>query len=149
MRSTNSYFLLEDTNRETDSIMNNNIWVLCDLPEVVKCRVASEFLKRNITWCINWNNKVRFVVVGYWQERGINFIITHSRITKDATIRVSIALASIHNLVLNQMNVKIVFLMVIWMKRYIWNNETDVLFLDMQTRYVTSWDHYKILNKRP
>ncbi|GKE14652.1 retrovirus-related pol polyprotein from transposon TNT 1-94, partial [Tanacetum coccineum] len=54
--------------------------------------------------------KARLVVVGYSQKKGIDFFDTYSPVTKVATIRSLIALASIYELVIHQMDVKTAFL---------------------------------------
>ncbi|KAL0373176.1 UNVERIFIED_CONTAM: hypothetical protein Scaly_0999200 [Sesamum calycinum] len=54
--------------------------------------------------------KVRVVGKGFKQNEGIDYFDTYSLIVRLPTIRVLIALASVYNLLIPQMNVKIAFL---------------------------------------
>jgi hypothetical protein len=54
--------------------------------------------------------KVRLVAKGYGQKEGIDFFDTYSPVTRVTTIRTLLALASIHNLIIHQMDVKTAFL---------------------------------------
>ena len=55
-------------------------------------------------------HKARLVAKGYTQKHGIDYFATYSLIARITTIRVLIALASIHKLVIHQMDVKTAFL---------------------------------------
>ncbi|GJW76788.1 zinc finger, CCHC-type containing protein [Tanacetum coccineum] len=52
----------------------------------------------------------RLVIQGFRQKSGIDHFDTYAPVTCISTIRLFIALASIHNLIIHQMDVKIVFL---------------------------------------
>ena len=54
--------------------------------------------------------KARLVIRGFNQKKGIDYFDTYSPVTKIAIIRTLIALASIHDLVVHQMDVKTAFL---------------------------------------
>ena len=54
--------------------------------------------------------KVRLVAKGFTQKQGIDYFDTYSSVARIATIRLLIALASIHKLVIHQMDVKTAFL---------------------------------------
>lgn len=54
--------------------------------------------------------KVRLVAKGFTQKQGIDYFDTYSQVARIAIIRVLIARASIHNLVIHQMDVKTTFL---------------------------------------
>ena len=54
--------------------------------------------------------KARLVVQGFGQKAGIDFFDTYSLVARISTIRVLLALASIHNLFIHQMDVKTTFL---------------------------------------
>ncbi|GJX92041.1 retrovirus-related pol polyprotein from transposon TNT 1-94 [Tanacetum coccineum] len=70
----------EETNDEMDSIMGNNIWVLADL------------------------------LPGFRQKLGIYYFDTYALVARISTIRLLIALLSIHNLIIHRMDVKTAFL---------------------------------------
>ena len=53
--------------------------------------------------------KARLVIKGFTQKFGVDFFYTYSPVTKIATIRTLFALASSHNLIVHQMNVKTAF----------------------------------------
>jgi hypothetical protein len=54
--------------------------------------------------------KARLVAKGYTQKKDFDYFDTYSPVARMTSIRVAIALASIHNLVVHQMDVKIDFL---------------------------------------
>ena len=54
--------------------------------------------------------KARLVVQGFDQKAGIDFFDTYSPVAHISTIRVLLALASIHKLIIYQMDVKTAFL---------------------------------------
>ncbi|GJT20813.1 retrovirus-related pol polyprotein from transposon TNT 1-94 [Tanacetum coccineum] len=73
-------FWKEAINDEMDFIMGNNTWVLVDLP------------------------------LGFRQKSGIDYFDTYAPVAHMSTIRLLIALASIHNLIIHHIDVKIAFL---------------------------------------
>nr|KYP65230.1 Copia protein [Cajanus cajan] len=54
--------------------------------------------------------KARLVVKGFTQKQDIDFFDTFAPVSRISSIRVLIALASIHRLVIHQMDVKTAFL---------------------------------------
>ena len=54
--------------------------------------------------------KARLVAKGFTQKQGIDYFDTYSPVARIATIRVLVALASIHKMVIHQMDVKTTFL---------------------------------------
>nr|GEV04249.1 zinc finger, CCHC-type [Tanacetum cinerariifolium] len=70
---------------EIGSIMENNTWVLSDLPPGCK-------------------------PLGFRQKEGIDYLDTYAPVARITTIRLLLALAAIHNLVIHQMDVKTSFL---------------------------------------
>ena len=54
--------------------------------------------------------KAKLVVVSYTQKKRIDYFKTYSLVAKIAIIRILIALTTIHNLAIHQMDVKMAFL---------------------------------------
>ena len=54
--------------------------------------------------------KARLVIQGFKQKSGIDYFDTYAPVARISTIRLLIALASIHNLFIHQTDVKIAFL---------------------------------------
>ncbi|GJW39487.1 zinc finger, CCHC-type containing protein [Tanacetum coccineum] len=80
MKSQDVVFLKKAINDEIDSTMGNNTWVLADLPP------------------------------GFKQKSRIYYFDTYALVAHISTIRLLIAMALIHNLIIHQMDVKIAFL---------------------------------------
>ncbi|GKB29982.1 zinc finger, CCHC-type containing protein [Tanacetum coccineum] len=85
MQSWDVAFWKEAIDDEIGSIMENNTWVLSDLPTGCK-------------------------PLGFRQKEGIDYFDTYAPVARITTIRLLFALAVIHNLVIYQMNVKKTFL---------------------------------------
>ncbi|GJR82021.1 zinc finger, CCHC-type containing protein [Tanacetum coccineum] len=81
MKSRDHAFWKKAVDDEIGSIMENNTWVLSDLPP--SC---------------------------FRQKEGIDYFDTYALVARISTIRLLIALAATHNLVIHQMDVKIIFL---------------------------------------
>ena len=54
--------------------------------------------------------KARPVIKGYKQKEGLDYFDTYSQLTRISSIRMLIAIATIHNLEIHQMDVKTAFL---------------------------------------
>nr|GEY28310.1 hypothetical protein [Tanacetum cinerariifolium] len=85
MQSRDAAFWKEAIDDEIGSIMENNTWVLSDLPPGCK-------------------------PLGFRQKEGIDYFDTYAPVARITTIRLLLALAAIHNLAIHQMDVKIAFL---------------------------------------
>ncbi|GJZ10955.1 zinc finger, CCHC-type containing protein [Tanacetum coccineum] len=83
---THSILRKEAINDEMDSIMGNNTWVLADLPPG------------------------KAVIQGFKQKSRIDYFDTYAPVARISTIRLLIAMSSIHNLIIHQMDVKTAFL---------------------------------------
>ncbi|GJX78951.1 zinc finger, CCHC-type containing protein [Tanacetum coccineum] len=83
MKSQDVAFWKEAINDEMDSIMGNNTWVLADLPPVIQ---------------------------GFKQKSGIDYFDTYAPMARISTKRLLIAMVSIHNMIIHQMDVKTDFL---------------------------------------
>ena len=94
-----------------DSIIQNNIWVLTDLPPKNKAIVCKWVFKRKLKPDGTIDKyKARLVAKGFTQKKGIDLFYTYSPVSNITTIRILIALASIHNIVIYQMDIKNAFL---------------------------------------
>ncbi|GJW24464.1 zinc finger, CCHC-type containing protein, partial [Tanacetum coccineum] len=80
MQSRDAAFWKKAIDDEIGSIIENNTWVLSDLPP------------------------------GFRQKEGIDYFDTYTPVARITTIRLLLALAAIHNLVIHQMDVKTAFL---------------------------------------
>nr|GEV19870.1 zinc finger, CCHC-type [Tanacetum cinerariifolium] len=105
------YYNNEAIDDEIGSIMENNTWVLSDLPPGCKPLGCKWIFKRKmkVDGTI-YNFKARLVIQGFRQKKGIDYFDTYAPVVHITTIRLLLALAAIHNLVIHQMDVKTVFL---------------------------------------
>nr|GEV43768.1 zinc finger, CCHC-type [Tanacetum cinerariifolium] len=123
---------------EIDFIMYNDTWELTDLPP--RCKALG------CKWIPKWKMKVdgsidkykaRLVIQGFRQKEGINFFDTYALIARISTIRLLLALAAIHDLVIHQMDVKTTFL----------NGDLDEkIYMKQPEGFVTSKHESKINN---
>ncbi|GJU56721.1 zinc finger, CCHC-type containing protein [Tanacetum coccineum] len=96
---------------EIGFIMKNNTWVLSDLPPGCKPLGCKRIFKRKMK--VNGTIdkfKARLVIQGFRQKEGIDYFDTYAPVARITTIRLLLALAAIHNLVIHQMDVKTAFL---------------------------------------
>ncbi|GJY43093.1 zinc finger, CCHC-type containing protein [Tanacetum coccineum] len=111
MKSQNVAFCKEAINDEMDSIMGNNTWVLADLPPSCKPFGCKWIFKRKLMVDGTIEKfKARLVIHGFRQKSGIDYFDTYALVARISTIRLVIAMSSIHNLIIHQMDVKIAFL---------------------------------------
>jgi hypothetical protein len=104
-------FWKEAIDEEIGSIMENNTWVLSDLPPGCKPLGCKWIFKRKMKVDGTIDKfKARLVIQGFRQKEGIDYFDTYAPVARITTIRLLIALAAIHNLVIHQMDVKIAFL---------------------------------------
>nr|GEX86431.1 zinc finger, CCHC-type [Tanacetum cinerariifolium] len=111
MRSRDSAFQKEAIGDEIGSIMKNNTWVLSDLPSCCKplgCKCIFKG-KMKVDGTID-KFKARLVIQGFRQKEAIDYFNTYAPVARITTIRLMLALAAIHNLVIHQMDVKTAFL---------------------------------------
>jgi hypothetical protein len=96
---------------EMDSISTNGTWEICDCP--VGCKsVGCKWIFRKKLKPDGTINKYKARLVAKWftQKEGEDFFDTYSPITSLTTIRVLVALAISHGLLIHQMDVKTAFL---------------------------------------
>ncbi|GJX30374.1 zinc finger, CCHC-type containing protein [Tanacetum coccineum] len=111
MQSRDAAFWKEAINDEIGSIMENNTWVLSDLPPGCKPLGCKWIFKRKVKVARTIDKfKARLVIQGCRQKEGIDYFDTYAPIARITTIRLLLALATIHNLVIHQMDVKTTFL---------------------------------------
>jgi len=111
MMSIDATFWKEVIKSEIDSLESNKTWELTDLPK--GCRTISSkciFKKKLRTDASIEIYKARLVIRGFNQKKGIDFFDTYSPVIEIVMIRTLVALASIHDLIVHQMDVKIAFL---------------------------------------
>ena len=111
MASRDVAFWKEAINDEMDSIMQNNTWKLSDLPHGCKALGCKWLFKRKTKPDGSIDKfKARLVIQGFRQKEGVDFFDTYAPVARISTIRLLIALAAIHNLVIHHMDVKTAFL---------------------------------------
>ncbi|GJU30793.1 zinc finger, CCHC-type containing protein [Tanacetum coccineum] len=104
-------FWKEEINDEMDSTLGNNTWVLADLPPSCKPLGCKWIFKRKLKVDGTIKNfKARLVIQVFRQNSRIDYFDTYALVVLISTIRLLIDMASIHNLVIHQIDVKIDFL---------------------------------------
>nr|GEV53949.1 zinc finger, CCHC-type [Tanacetum cinerariifolium] len=97
--------------KEAISIMGNNTWVLADLPPGCKPFGCEWIFKRKLKVDATIEKfKARLVIQGFKQKLGIYYFDTYAPVARIIAIRLLIVMASIHNLIIHQMDVKTAFL---------------------------------------
>src|SRR5262249_42356784 len=121
---------------EMDSILANGTWELVDLPlgsKPIGCKwIFKKKLKPDGT--ID-KYKARLVAKGFKQMEGIDYFDTYSPVTRMTTIRVLIALASIYDLTIHQMDVKTAFL---------YDDLEEEIYMDQPKGFVASGNENKV-----
>nr|GEZ68935.1 zinc finger, CCHC-type [Tanacetum cinerariifolium] len=111
MQSQDSTFWKEAIDDEIGSIIENNTWVLSDLPPGCKPLGCKWIFKRKMKVDGTVDKfKAQLVIQGFRQKEGIDYFDTYAPVARITTIRLLLALAAIHNLVIHQMDVKTAFL---------------------------------------
>nr|GEV84836.1 zinc finger, CCHC-type [Tanacetum cinerariifolium] len=110
MKSQNVTFWKKAINDVMDSIMGNNTWVLADLPSGCKpfgCKWTFK-IKLKVDETIE-KFKARLVIQGFKQKSEIDYFDTYTLVGRIITIRLLIAMASIHSLIIHRIDVKTAF----------------------------------------
>ncbi|GJX24407.1 zinc finger, CCHC-type containing protein [Tanacetum coccineum] len=96
---------------EIGSIMENNTWVLSDLPLACKLLGCKWIFKRKMKVDGTIEKfKAQLVIQGFRQKEWIDYFDTYAPVVRITTIRLLLALAGVHNLVIHQMDIKTTFL---------------------------------------
>jgi len=109
IKSQDSTFWKEAIQEEMDSIMGNKTWKVVDLPpgsEPIGCKWI--FKRKNKVDGTIDKFKARLIAKGFTQKEVIEYFVTYAPVAIIASIRMLIALASIHEFVIHQMDVKTV-----------------------------------------
>lgn len=96
---------------EYHSLIENDTWEMCDLPNGRKA-IANKWVfkvKRSATGVIE-RYKARLVVKGYSQVRGIDYDETYSPVARYSSIRFLLAMAAKYQLIIHQMDAVTAFL---------------------------------------
>ena len=101
----------EATNDEVESILQNHTWELVDLSPGSKPLGYKWIFKKKMKADGSIDKyKARLVIKGYKQREGLDYFNSYSPVTRISSIRMLIAIATIHNLEIYQMDVKTTFL---------------------------------------
>nr|GFB85402.1 zinc finger, CCHC-type [Tanacetum cinerariifolium] len=91
--------------------MHNDTWELTNLPPGCKALGCKWILKKKMKVDGSIDKyKARLVIQGFRQKEGIDFFDTYAPVARITTIRLLLALAAIHDLVIKQIDVKTAFL---------------------------------------
>nr|GEX10379.1 protein kinase-like domain, phloem protein 2-like protein [Tanacetum cinerariifolium] len=111
MKSHDSSFWKETVNDEMDSIIGNNTWTLVDLPPGSKSIKSKWIFKRKLRVDGSIEKfKAQLVAKGFTQREGLDYFDTYAPVARTTIIRILIALASINELIIHQIDVKTAFL---------------------------------------
>ena len=101
----------ETVNSEVESILQNHTWELVDLPPGCKPLGYKWIFKRKLKADGSIDKyKARLVVKGFRLKESLDYFGTCSLVTRKTSIRMLIAIASLYNLEIHQMDVKTAFL---------------------------------------
>ena len=111
MSSPDAPYWKEAVNSEIESILQNHTWELVDLPKGSKPLGYKWIFKKKLKADGSIDKyKARLVIKGFRQKQDLDYFDTYSQVTRITSIRMLIAIASILNLEIHQMDVKTAFL---------------------------------------
>jgi len=111
MMSQDVAFWKEAVNHEIVSLLYNNTWVIVDLPPGSKMIGFKWVFRRKYNTDGSLQTfEIRLVAQDFRQYKGINYFETYALVTCITSIRIILALSSIYNLYVHQMDIKITFL---------------------------------------
>ena len=101
----------EAINSEVESILQNHTWELVDIPPGSKPIGCKWIFKRKLKADGSVDKyKAKLVAKGYRQKEGLDYFDTYSPVSRITSIRTLIAIASLNNMEIHQMDVKTAFL---------------------------------------
>ena len=111
MSSHEAPYWKEIINDEVESILQNHMWELVDLPPGSKPLGYKWIFKKKMKADGSIDKyKAILVVKGYNQKEGLEYFDTYSPVKRISSIRMLIVITAIHNLEIHQMDVKTTFL---------------------------------------
>ena len=111
VRSVDGALWKDAINSEIESILQNHIWLLVNLPPGCKPFGSKWIFKKKIKADGSIDKyKSRLVIKGYTQRKGLDYFDTYSLVTRINSIRMIVAIAALRNLKVHQMDVKTAFL---------------------------------------
>ena len=111
MSSPEAPYWKEAINNEVESILQNHMWELVDLPPGSKPLRCKWIFKKKMKADGSIDKyKARLVIKGYKQKEGLDYFDTYSPVTRISSILMLIAITAIHNLKIHQIDVKTTFL---------------------------------------
>nr|GEV31702.1 hypothetical protein [Tanacetum cinerariifolium] len=135
MQSRDAAFWKEAIDDEIGSILENNTWVLSDLPPGYKLLGCKWIFKRKMKVDGTIEKfKARLVIQGFRQKEGIDYFDTYAPVARITTIRLLLALEAIHNLVIHQMDVKTTFL----------NGDLEKVYMKQPEGFVMPGNEHKV-----
>ncbi|KAL2248476.1 UNVERIFIED_CONTAM: Retrovirus-related Pol polyprotein from transposon TNT 1-94 [Sesamum indicum] len=121
---------------EMDSIVSNGTWVLVDVPPGCTTIGCKWIFKRKLKPDGTIDKfKARLVAKGFKQKEGIDYFDTYSPVARLTTIWVLIALASVYNLPIHQMDVKTAFL---------YGELEEEIYMDQTEGFVAHGNEHKV-----
>ncbi|GJZ46324.1 retrovirus-related pol polyprotein from transposon TNT 1-94 [Tanacetum coccineum] len=137
MESSEAPYWKEVIQSEIDTIVHNNTWKLVDLPSRHKPIGHKWIFKKKLRYDGTIEKyRARLVTKGYCLKEGQDLFDTYSPVTRITFIRILIAITAIHNLIIDQMDVKIAFL----------NGELDEeIFMQQPEGFFVKGQEHKIL----
>lgn len=116
-----------------DSIIQNNTWVLTDLPPGNKAIGCKCVFKRKLK--PDGTIDKYLVAKCFTLKKGIDYFDTYSPVSNITTIRILVALASIYNIIIHQMDVKTAFL----------NGDLDEkLYMEQHEGFIVKGQEHKV-----
>lgn len=104
-------FWREAMNREIESIDENNVWTLCELPSYVQPIKCKWVFKRKVDSNGNLSTyKARLVAQGFTQKYGINYDETFAPVVRFESVRALLSISVDKDMKLHQMDVSCAFL---------------------------------------
>nr|GEX21397.1 hypothetical protein [Tanacetum cinerariifolium] len=101
---------LDAINVEMQSIKDNDVWVLVELPHNARTVGSKWLFKKNTNMGVVYVFKARLVAKGFTQTYGVDYEETFSPVVDIRAIRILIAIAAYYNYEIWKMDVKTTFL---------------------------------------